>query len=311
MVPNAARYQLIKDLSDCLHVRRQRVLSVLFTHLYKLQNAAAPKTPVRANNTTKSTLKPTARRSSIGSTVSISDVVAQPTKAAAAKTTTKTAKTGAKQEKAAPVPSPSVSLQSNGKTDNVCIFCDEHNDAFNEDTLVVHYWNDCPILTNCPLCKIILEISTLTEHVLTDCEERQLVKQCLRCREIIPVDHWLQHSLKQNCPVVTAEIARCPLCHVIIDPPTEAGWKEHLLEAEGCPHNPRRIAAKRREVNGRMAKDPKAPRTTEKKKKSSAVASIESDLKKGGNNSSATRIPKTGPSNGIAVGGTAPPRRKK
>ncbi|RUS16295.1 hypothetical protein BC937DRAFT_91389 [Endogone sp. FLAS-F59071] len=63
-----------------------------------------------------------ARRSSIGSTVSISDVVAQPTKAAA-KTTTETAKTGAKQEKAAPVPSPSVSLQSNGKTDNVCIFC--------------------------------------------------------------------------------------------------------------------------------------------------------------------------------------------
>lgn len=38
---------------------------------------------------------------------------------------------------------------------NVCIFCDEVNDNFNEDTLISHYYNQCPVLTNCPMCQIV------------------------------------------------------------------------------------------------------------------------------------------------------------
>lgn len=38
---------------------------------------------------------------------------------------------------------------------NVCIFCDEEDPDFNEDTLISHYYNDCPVLTNCPMCQIV------------------------------------------------------------------------------------------------------------------------------------------------------------
>lgn len=39
----------------------------------------------------------------------------------------------------------------------MCIFCDEEDDEFNEDTLISHYYNVCPVLTNCPMCQIVSE----------------------------------------------------------------------------------------------------------------------------------------------------------
>ncbi|CEG63943.1 hypothetical protein RMATCC62417_01007 [Rhizopus microsporus] len=83
---------------------------------------------------------------------------------------------------------------------SVCIFCDEVNPEFNEDTLIKHYYNSCPVLTNCPMCRMITEISTLNEHMLVDCEKRHLTKECTRCHLAIPVEQWLQHTLKQTCP---------------------------------------------------------------------------------------------------------------
>ncbi|KAI9279954.1 hypothetical protein BC943DRAFT_150457 [Umbelopsis sp. AD052] len=127
------------------------------------------------------------------------------------------------------------------KSSSVCIFCEEQNDSFNEDTLVSHYWNDCPVLTSCPLCQIILEISTLSDHIVTDCEEKHRIKRCPRCKEVVPIDKWLQHSLRQNCTVVSSSETRCPLCREVIMPPTESVWKRHLLKEGGCPHNPRRL----------------------------------------------------------------------
>lgn len=43
---------------------------------------------------------------------------------------------------------------------NECIFCDEVNDSFNEDTLISHYYNQCPVLTNCPMCQIVSGMNT-------------------------------------------------------------------------------------------------------------------------------------------------------
>lgn len=87
----------------------------------------------------------------------------------------------------------------------------------------------------------ILEVSTLNEHAFTDCAKRHLVKQCTRCKQPIPVEQWLQHSLKKNCTAVTdPKETRCPFCLANIDPPTEAGWKAHLLSGSGCPKNPRK-----------------------------------------------------------------------
>ncbi|CAG8567618.1 5539_t:CDS:10 [Ambispora gerdemannii] len=126
------------------------------------------------------------------------------------------------------------------KSDRCCIFCDEHNDAFTEENLVTHYWNDCPVLTKCALCNMILEISTLDDHMLNDCDKSKFVKQCPRCREVIPADNYLEHVATQSCMVIPSHIVRCPLCKSVVKPATEAGWKEHLLDADGCSKNRRK-----------------------------------------------------------------------
>ncbi|CAO3596685.1 unnamed protein product [Absidia cylindrospora] len=125
--------------------------------------------------------------------------------------------------------------------DTMCIFCDEYNEHFNEQTLITHYYKNCPALTNCPMCHIILEVSTLQSHTVTDCEKRHLMKQCTRCKQSIPVEQWLQHTLKTTCSAYTSseEGTRCPLCLVTIEPGTEEGWRYHLLTGGGCPKNPR------------------------------------------------------------------------
>ncbi|KAG1050182.1 hypothetical protein G6F43_007531 [Rhizopus delemar] len=104
-------------------------------------------------------------------------------------TTKKTQAKKKKEEKKAP----------EEEEENHCIFCDEYNPEFNEDTLITHYYNHCPVLTNCPMCKTILEVSTLKEHLLLDCERGHLVKQCNHCKYPIPVEQWLQHTLKNTC----------------------------------------------------------------------------------------------------------------
>ncbi|KAI7907596.1 uncharacterized protein BX663DRAFT_556883 [Cokeromyces recurvatus] len=124
---------------------------------------------------------------------------------------------------------------------NVCIFCDEVNNNFNEDTLISHYYNHCPVLTNCSMCQIILEVSTLKEHFQNDCERKHLVKQCNNCKQFIPVEQWLQHTLKNICPdiIVTSDNqSRCAYCQLDMTDSTETDWKIHLINE--CPKNLRR-----------------------------------------------------------------------
>ncbi|KAL7335139.1 hypothetical protein PS15p_200658 [Mucor circinelloides] len=152
-----------------------------------------------------------------------------------AKSTT-TATTPKEKQKEKSVSSPAVAQQKAKEPEeelnenSVCIFCDEVNPEFNEDTLIKHYYNTCPVLTNCPMCQIITEIPTLNEHMLEDCERRHLIKKCTRCSQAIPVEQWLQHTLKQTCN----DQVQCPLCLVAIEPANDEGWKLHLMTGEGC-----------------------------------------------------------------------------
>ncbi|KAI8993231.1 hypothetical protein BDB01DRAFT_754269 [Pilobolus umbonatus] len=122
---------------------------------------------------------------------------------------------------------------------SVCIFCDEDNSNFNEDTLITHYYNHCPVLTNCPMCQIILEVSTLKEHYLEDCENRHLLKICSHCKTSIPVEQWLQHTLKKTCLATGENQTRCPFCLTDMTVSDESEWKYHLLN--DCDKNPRRM----------------------------------------------------------------------
>lgn len=97
-------------------------------------------TTTTINNSTKSVKKP-----------------ASATTRSAAKSTTTSAAASREKQKAKPVsaPAPVAAKEEELNENSVCIFCDEVNPEFNEDTLIKHYYNTCPVLTNCPMCQIV------------------------------------------------------------------------------------------------------------------------------------------------------------
>ncbi|KAF9420797.1 hypothetical protein BGZ76_004054 [Entomortierella beljakovae] len=117
-----------------------------------------------------------------------------------------------------------------------CVFCDEHSNAFTDEGLVAHYWNECAMLANCSYCKIIIEVPTLSEHMIKECPKRKFVKQCDNCREIMSADSFLPH-VASGCFAAPEDIVKCPLCQEILPSSNETDWKEHLLGGTGCPLN--------------------------------------------------------------------------
>ncbi|NXC98870.1 CE104 protein, partial [Certhia familiaris] len=127
--------------------------------------------------------------------------------------------------------------------DNLCIFCGERNESFTEEGLDLHYWKHCPMLTRCEQCKQMLEIASLTEHLLTDCDKRDSFGKCPRCREAVPRDELPKHIKSRICnPARPENVANhCPLCHENF-PPGEEAWRYHLMDKDGCKMNQRRAS---------------------------------------------------------------------
>ncbi|NXR38808.1 CE104 protein, partial [Zosterops hypoxanthus] len=127
--------------------------------------------------------------------------------------------------------------------DNLCIFCGERNESFTEEGLDLHYWKHCPMLTRCEHCKQMLEIASLTEHLLTDCDKRDNFGKCPRCREAVPREELPRHIKSKFCHPAKAENVanHCPLCHENF-PPGEESWKSHLMDKDGCKMNQRRTS---------------------------------------------------------------------
>ncbi|XP_044134196.1 centrosomal protein of 104 kDa [Bufo gargarizans] len=146
--------------------------------------------------------------------------------------------------------------------DNLCIFCGERDESFTEEGLDLHYWKHCPMLKRCEHCKQVVEIASLTDHLLTECDHKDLFGKCQRCSEAISKDHLLEHVKSKTCnPAKGEKIAnRCPLCHENFIPGEEA-WKSHLMGKDGCKTNPRRILALQRTQAGAQAA-PKAGGST-------------------------------------------------
>ncbi|NXW77309.1 CE104 protein, partial [Hirundo rustica] len=127
--------------------------------------------------------------------------------------------------------------------DNLCIFCGERSESFTEEGLDLHYWKHCPMLTRCEHCKQMLEIASLTEHLLSDCDQRDSFGKCPRCREAVPRDELPRHIKSRIChPAKPENVAnRCPLCHENF-PPGEEAWRSHLMDKDGCKMNRRRTS---------------------------------------------------------------------
>ena len=84
----------------------------------------------------------------------------------------------------------------------------------------MHYWKECPMLTSCKFCGQVVEIMTMNQHLIEECEKRgKFSKRFIG-------------DLEEN-------MDKCPLCQVVIAPLTETGWKRHIVRGKGCPKNPR------------------------------------------------------------------------
>ncbi|XP_072174681.1 centrosomal protein of 104 kDa-like [Diadema setosum] len=152
-----------------------------------------------------------------------------------------------------PPRAPSIADQSEfgEDMDQQCIFCLEKDPKFKEEGLDMHYWRYCPMLTKCQSCKQVVEVSGLTDHLLSECEQRMEFAKCPRCSEThskAEIDKYVSEKL---CQPAKAGSARCPLCHSNI-PQGEESWKKHLMGKDGCK------ASKRREQSLKRAKAAKS-----------------------------------------------------
>lgn len=121
---------------------------------------------------------------------------------------------------------------------SLCVFCNKAGFA-SEDELDLHMWKDCPVLSACPHCNQVIEVSKLNDHLLRECEHRGNHRACPRCHEAIAVALWDKHVKRNACLVHKPEsdANRCPLCHNDVYP-GENGWRVHLLR-DLCPNNSR------------------------------------------------------------------------
>ncbi|XP_035225649.1 centrosomal protein of 104 kDa-like isoform X3 [Stegodyphus dumicola] len=121
-----------------------------------------------------------------------------------------------------------------------CIFCEERSDRFTASGLDEHYDKECPMLIRCSNCKQILEIATLTEHLLEECGSKNQYKQCPICLEAVPSLNFENHVKIRTCTMAKPEneANHCPLCHKNIAP-GEGGWRSHFLTTPGCAFNSR------------------------------------------------------------------------
>ncbi|XP_041859898.1 centrosomal protein of 104 kDa isoform X2 [Melanotaenia boesemani] len=141
-----------------------------------------------------------------------------------------------------------VDLQQSIKyLDNLCIFCGKKDESFTEDGLDLHYWKQCPMLRRCDECRQVVEIASLTEHLLGECENRSKFSQCQRCSEAVATEDLTCHVQGPSCnpPISGKDFNHCPLCHNNFMPGEEA-WKAHLMGREGCKQNSRRTAVSQR-----------------------------------------------------------------
>eukprot|EP00435_Cladocopium_sp_Y103_P055636 s742_g18.t1 len=92
-----------------------------------------------------------------------------------------------------------------------------------KEAMDVHYWRECPMLTQCHYCKQVIEIATLGPHLRDECEGPGAAQA--------GQELWLANKLADLGPT------QCPLCMAEIGS-SEEDWRRHILQ-EGCAANPR------------------------------------------------------------------------
>eukprot|EP00397_Hematodinium_sp_SG-2012_P011591 GEMP01011733.1.p1 GENE.GEMP01011733.1~~GEMP01011733.1.p1 ORF type:complete len:923 (+),score=151.66 GEMP01011733.1:427-3195(+) len=96
-----------------------------------------------------------------------------------------------------------------------CQFCAKEDPTFTPEGLDIHYWKDCPMLLQCDYCQQVIEIASLREHYLTECEGNA-----------------------ETAKPPSISVGSCPLCETNIGEENDESWREHLLRQ--CTNNPRK-----------------------------------------------------------------------
>ncbi|XP_006885867.1 PREDICTED: centrosomal protein of 104 kDa [Elephantulus edwardii] len=174
-------------------------------------------------------------------------------------------------------------IPDNHYLDNLCIFCGERNESFTEEGLDLHYWKHCLMLTRCDYCKQVVEIASLTEHLLTECDKKDGFGKCYRCSEAVLKEELPRHIKTKECnPAKSEKLAnRCPLCHENFSPGEEA-WKGHLMGPAGCTMNLRKTHILHR-VQGLLPGKTMTRTGTSGLKAGSKIPTLRGGLSKGSN----------------------------
>jgi len=125
-----------------------------------------------------------------------------------------------------------------------CQFCGRYDKDFTEDTLDLHYFQDCPLLMRCDECGQVIEIICLTEHLLTECDAKEQYEECTTSRMAVKKNFMDTWKKTKNCrpSLASEDIERCPLCFVDIKPNTNNAIRAHYTKH--CPKNPRCVLAR-------------------------------------------------------------------
>ena len=142
---------------------------------------------------------------------------------------------------------------------STCQFCGGYGPA-SESELDLHYWQDCPLLMSCARCQQVVEIATLQEHLLEECERHADFAACPTCGDALEAGAKFEaHVAARACrpqPEAASGRQRCPLCHEDIEAGKE-GWLAHLYE-RGCAANPRNSGWRVQRKQAAAAAAPKA-----------------------------------------------------
>ena len=136
--------------------------------------------------------------------------------------------------------------KSKDSKEESCIFCQKSSTKFGAAGLERHYAEECKYLTNCPQCKLLVEIPNLYPHLHGSCELfKSDSKHCKRCNKLVPLKEYKTHVSKKACKEWNPDRdpGICGLCNQKVV--GESGWKVHLLTESGCTRNDSRSKTKK------------------------------------------------------------------
>lgn len=118
---------------------------------------------------------------------------------------------------------------------NECHFCLRRDPEFNDESIDIHLFKECPMLTACWECEQIVEVRIIEEHLLEECSSMHKYQFHSKCKQVIMTDEMDSHVCERLEP---NGAVRCPLCTFAVYPNTEDGWRDHILN-KACAGNPR------------------------------------------------------------------------